>query len=133
MRLFGRKLAMITGAVWQIGRAAAEEFAVEGTLVVAKGAVSMQAKGAVDCVRTGWPIRINSLHRCYCDTKLVRDALGALGTSAEGFTRGVAAAIPIGRLAEPRDITRPLLFSASDAAAYRVGSELVVDGGYIAV
>lgn len=99
-----------------------------------KGAVSMLTKAAaVDCARKGWPIRINSLHPGYCDTKLVRDAVAALGAEAEQFAGSVAAAIPLGRLAEPREIARPLLFLASDDAAYMVGSELVVDGGYIAV
>lgn len=99
-----------------------------------KGAVSMLTKAAaVDCARKRWPIRINSLHPGYCDTKLVRDAIGALGDAAGDFASGVAAAIPLGRLAEPREIARPLLFLASDDAAYMVGAELVVDGGYVAV
>jgi 3alpha(or 20beta)-hydroxysteroid dehydrogenase len=99
-----------------------------------KGAVSMLTKAAaVDCARRGWPIRINAIHPGYCDTKLVQDAVAALGAEAAGFASGVAAAIPLGRLAEPREIARPLLFLASDDAAYMIGSELVVDGGYIAV
>lgn len=99
-----------------------------------KGAVSMLTKAAaVDCARKRWPIRINSLHPGYCDTKLVRDAIGALGDAAGDFASAVAAAIPLGRLAEPHEIARPLLFLASDDAAYMVGAELVVDGGYIAV
>jgi 3alpha(or 20beta)-hydroxysteroid dehydrogenase len=88
---------------------------------------------AVDCARKGWPIRINAIHPGYCDTKLVQDAVAALGADAAGFASGVAAAIPLGRLAEPREIARPLLFLASDDAGYMIGSELVVDGGYIAV
>ncbi len=57
----------------------------------------------------------------------------ALGDDAAAFAEGVAAAIPLGRLATPTEIARPLLFLASDDASYMVGSELVVDGGYIAV
>lgn len=99
-----------------------------------KGAVSMLTKAAaVDCARKRWPVRINSLHPGYCDTKLVRDAIGALGDGAGDFASAVAAAIPLGRLAEPHEIAAPLLFLASEDAAYVVGAELVVDGGYIAV
>lgn len=99
-----------------------------------KGAVSMLTKAAaVDCARKRWPVRINSLHPGYCDTKLVRDANGALGDGAGDFASAVAAAIPLGRLAEPHEIAAPLLFLASEDAAYMIGAELVVDGGYIAV
>jgi NAD(P)-dependent dehydrogenase (short-subunit alcohol dehydrogenase family) len=99
-----------------------------------KGGVSMLTKAAaVDCARKGWPIRINSLHPGYCGTKLVSDAVAALGDGAGAFAQSVVASIPLGRLAEPREIARPLLFLASDDAAYMIGSELVVDGGYIAI
>ena len=38
-------------------------------------------------------------------------------------------AVPIGRAAQPIDIARPLLFLASDAAAYITGETIVADGG----
>lgn len=40
--------------------------------------------------------------------------------------------IPLGRLAEPGDITGPVLFLASEASAYITGHTIVVDGGSIA-
>ncbi len=99
-----------------------------------KGGVSMFTKAAaVDCARKGYPVRINSLHPGYCETKLVADAIGEMGDAGPGFAEHVVAAIPLGRLATTAEIARPLLFLASDDAAYMVGSELVVDGGYIAI
>jgi len=99
-----------------------------------KGGVALLTKAAaVDCARKGWPVRINSLHPGYCETKLVADAVGALGEGAAAFAAQTAAAIPLGRLATPYDIARPLLFLASDDAAYMCGSELIVDGGYTAI
>ncbi len=99
-----------------------------------KGGVSMFTKAAaVDCARKGYPVRINSLHPGYCETKLVADAVAGLGNKAEAFVKAVVASIPIGRLATPWEIARPLLFLASDDARYMIGNELVVDGGYIAV
>lgn len=100
-----------------------------------KGGVAMLTKAAaVDCARKGWPVRINSLHPGYCETKLVADAVGDLGeTAGAEFAAATAAAIPLGRMATTREIARPLLFLASDDAGYMVGSELIVDGGYIAV
>lgn len=99
-----------------------------------KAGVAMLTKAvAVDCARKGWPVRINSLHPGYCETKLVADAVGTLGEDAAGFAAATVAAIPFGRMATPREIARPLLFLASDDAAYMCGSGLIVDGGYTAV
>jgi NAD(P)-dependent dehydrogenase (short-subunit alcohol dehydrogenase family) len=99
-----------------------------------KGGVSMFTKAAaVHCARQGWPVRINSLHPGYCETKLVADAVAGLGAAAADFAQHVVSQIPIGRLATPLEIARPLLFLASDDAAYMVGNELIVDGGYTAI
>lgn len=98
-----------------------------------KGGVSMLTKtAAVDCARRGYGIRINSIHPGYTDTKLVRDALATLGPAAAELTEAVVKAIPLGRLATPEEIAAPILFLASDDASYMVGSELIVDGGYVA-
>jgi NAD(P)-dependent dehydrogenase (short-subunit alcohol dehydrogenase family) len=99
-----------------------------------KAGVAMLTKAvAVDCARKGWPVRINSLHPGYCETKLVADAVGSLGDAAGDFAAATVGAIPLGRMATTREIARPLLFLASDDAAYMCGSELIVDGGYTAV
>ncbi len=37
--------------------------------------------------------------------------------------------IPMGRMGDPDDIGRAVLFLASDLAAYMTGSQIVVDGG----
>ena len=99
-----------------------------------KGGVSMLTKtAAIDCARRGYGIRINSIHPGYTDTRLVRDALAALGDEAEAFARAATEAIPMGRLAEPEEIARALAFLASDDASNMLGAELVVDGGYTVV
>ncbi len=43
--------------------------------------------------------------------------------------RTVEAAIPLGRIAHPRDVASVALFLASQDAAYVTGAEIVVDGG----
>lgn len=99
-----------------------------------KGAVSMLTKSAaVDCARRGYDIRINSIHPGYTDTQLVREALAGLGDQAQELAEAVIRAISKGRLADPMEIARPLVFLASDDASYMIGSELIVDGGYTAL
>ena len=96
-----------------------------------KGGVAQLTKAAaVDCARRGYGIRINSIHPGYTQTRLVHDALASLGDAAEEFAAEATKAIPLGRLADPAEIARPILFLASDDAAYMVGAELIVDGGY---
>jgi len=98
-----------------------------------KGGVRAMTKAAaVDCARRGYPIRINSIHPGYTKTKLVAAALASLGEQAEAFAAAATATIPMGRLAEPIEIARPVVFLASDDASYMTGAELVVDGGYVA-
>jgi 2-deoxy-D-gluconate 3-dehydrogenase len=50
------------------------------------------------------------------------------GETVEDF----AALIPLGRMAEPEDITGAVVFLASDAARFITGHTLVVDGGWTA-
>jgi len=45
---------------------------------------------------------------------------------------GFAQAHPVGRLANPAEIARTILFLASDAAEFMTGSVLTIDGGYLA-
>jgi NAD(P)-dependent dehydrogenase (short-subunit alcohol dehydrogenase family) len=48
------------------------------------------------------------------------------------FTRKFCARVPLRRMAEPADLTGPLLFLVSDASRYFTGQELRVDGGFTA-
>ena len=43
-----------------------------------------------------------------------------------------SAAAPIGRLAQPAEVARTILFLASDDSAFTTGAELVIDGGMTA-
>ena len=49
----------------------------------------------------------------------------------EGLMKAFTARIPLGRMGEPDDIAKVVLFLASSASDYMTGSLIVVDGGYL--
>ncbi len=49
----------------------------------------------------------------------------------EDVRKGLIAAIPLGRTAQPREIANVIAFMASDAASFMHGADVVVDGGRI--
>ena len=57
---------------------------------------------------------------------------GVRGEQDAEFLRKYSARVPVGRMAEPSDLTGPLLFLASDESRYVTGHELRVDGGFTA-
>jgi NAD(P)-dependent dehydrogenase (short-subunit alcohol dehydrogenase family) len=71
-------------------------------------------------------IRCNIIHPGIVDTPLQAPYLTpALRQEFEG-------GIPLGRIAQPREIAQVALFLASDESSYMTGAELVVDGGFTA-
>ncbi|ASY44095.1 3-alpha-hydroxysteroid dehydrogenase [Sphingobium xenophagum] len=70
-------------------------------------------------------IRVNSVHPGYILTPMMVAA-----TDAEGG--GAAEAIPLGRMAQPEEVSNVVLFLASDEASFVSGAEHVVDGAMIA-
>jgi len=99
-----------------------------------KGGVRTFTKSAaVHCARQGYGIRVNSIHPGFTDTALVSGAVATLPPErAADFVGDVMRRIPMGRLATPEEIARPIVFLASDDASYMTGAELVVDGGHLA-
>ncbi len=101
-----------------------------------KAAVLMLTKSAaLEFCALGYPIRVNSVHPGAVGTTMIQDIiqryveLGAMA-SVDQATQAVNAMHPIGRQAKPEEIAAGVLFLASSASSYMVGSELVIDGGY---
>ena len=89
-----------------------------------KGAVRNLTKNAA-VTYASENVRVNSIHPGLIRTPLV-DA-----QSLE-MNSGIIAQTPMGRMGTPEEVAAACLFLASDEASFVTGSELVVDGGYLA-
>lgn len=91
-----------------------------------KGAVSAITKGlAAEFAKDG--IRCNAICPVVAETGMVASVLG--GTDSEEGRAVLLKAIPLGRIATPRDIGNAAAFLASDEADFITGIEMPVDGG----
>ncbi|MEN9538320.1 MAG: hypothetical protein RLZZ126_555 [Pseudomonadota bacterium] len=72
-------------------------------------------------------VRVNAIAPGYVETQLTQALWEDPARSSSIQSR-----IPLGRWAQPQDMTGPTLFLCSDAAAYVTGAILPVDGGYLA-
>ena len=67
-------------------------------------------------------IRVNSVHPGIIETPMLKENPAALN-------QAMVRATPIGRIGQPQDIARMVLYLASDAASFITGAEFSVDGG----
>ncbi len=77
-------------------------------------------------------IRVNSVHPGYIWTPLVENLGKASPIGVDAFRSQLDALHPLGHVGEPDDIAYGILYLASDESKFMTGSELVIDGGYIA-
>jgi NAD(P)-dependent dehydrogenase (short-subunit alcohol dehydrogenase family) len=97
-----------------------------------KGGVRLLTKSvALHCARKRYNIRCNSVHPSFAETPMLQSML-ASARNPEKLAANFATAAPLGRLAQPIEIARTILFLASDESAFTTGAELVVDGGLTA-
>ena len=89
------------------------------------GVVGLTKSAALDHIRDG--IRINAV--CPGGT---RTAMLAEWFKHPEVERAALAGTPIGRMADPIEIARAVLFLASDESSFMVGHALVADGGLTA-
>jgi NAD(P)-dependent dehydrogenase (short-subunit alcohol dehydrogenase family) len=71
-------------------------------------------------------IRVNSVHPEFIDTPILAPAKG---TELEA---AIIATTPLGRLGRPEEVAAAVAYLAGDDSTFVTGSELYVDGGYMA-
>jgi NAD(P)-dependent dehydrogenase (short-subunit alcohol dehydrogenase family) len=92
-----------------------------------KGAVRLMTKSAaVQYARKG--IRVNSVH-----PGVLPAMRSSKATADPAFREKMLAGVPMRREGRVEEVAYAVLFLASDEASYITGTELVVDGGWLAV
>ena len=119
MRQAGGGSIVNTSSIW--GVAGTEEYiGYQAT----KGAVRLMTRSAA-LTHAGDNIRVNSVVPGLVMTPMLDD-------EPEEAIAAVVEMTPLGRGADPREIAYCVLFLASDESSFVTGTDLVVDGGFLA-
>ena len=111
-------ISSISGMVAIVG---SPNLAYVGSKFAVRG---MTKQVAVEYGRAG--IRVNSIHPGYTKTPMMVSA-----TDEDGG--GAAEIIPLGRFADPEEVSNLVVFLASDESRFITGAEHIIDGGMTAV
>jgi meso-butanediol dehydrogenase/(S,S)-butanediol dehydrogenase/diacetyl reductase len=126
MRVQGSGVIVNFGSIW--GSAGGKGHLAYAT---AKGAVhNMTRSLALDHAREG--IRINAVCPGEVDTPMLRGAGRAVPLTDAQLADMADRIVPNGRLAQPEEIGRVVVFLCTEAASYMTGSLVAVDGGWSA-
>src|SRR6266700_1999089 len=74
-------------------------------------------------------IRVNAVSPGATDTPGLNDLVGSSEVGQQRLNM-TSNAVPLGRLAKPKEIARAVVFLASNDSSYVTGTELFVDGGF---
>ncbi|CAH0261188.1 SDR family NAD(P)-dependent oxidoreductase [Priestia megaterium] len=90
------------------------------------GAVQLTKALAVEWAP--YNVRVNALAPTFIETDFTKEMF-----EDEEFYQDVVSRIPLGKLAQPSDVTGAVLFLASDLAQFITGETIKVDGGWTAI
>jgi meso-butanediol dehydrogenase/(S,S)-butanediol dehydrogenase/diacetyl reductase len=124
MRDQGKGAIVNFGSIWGgVGAAGVTAYCAS------KGAVHQLTRAmALEFVKDG--IRVNAVCPGEVDTPMIRSERS--GPVTAEMMQALADSVPMGRLAEPVEIARVVVFLASDAASYMTGAMVNVDAGFTA-
>jgi len=90
------------------------------------GAVQLTKALAVEWAP--YNVRVNAMAPTFIETDFTKEMF-----EDEEFYQDVVSRIPLGKLAQPSDVTGAVLFLASDLAQFITGETIKVDGGWTAI
>lgn len=114
----GGRLVLVSSTAGQRGEALHADYAAS------KGAmISLVKSVAIELASR--QVTVNSVAPGWVDTEMAAGPLSGVGLER------IAATIPIGRVATPRDVAGPIVFLCSDLARHVTGEILNVNGGSV--
>lgn len=94
-----------------------------GAYNASKGGTRLLTKSAaLDSANNGYKVRVNSVHPGFIKTPMISQSLEDM----------MSKLTPLGHIGEPEDIGQICVYLGSDESKFAMGSEFVVDGGFIA-
>jgi NAD(P)-dependent dehydrogenase (short-subunit alcohol dehydrogenase family) len=93
------------------------------------GVIGVTKSAALELARDG--IRVNAVCPGAVDTPIMRANLRAVGDEAEQFAK-ISEAEPIGRVGQPEEIAKAVLWLATDESSFVTGAPFLIDGGLVA-
>jgi NAD(P)-dependent dehydrogenase (short-subunit alcohol dehydrogenase family) len=112
---------------------------VVGSKGLASNSVYSATKAAVRSFARTWTtdlkarrIRVNAISPGPIDTEGLRDLVGS-SQAGQDRLKGLASAVLLGRMGNPDEIAKAVVFLASDDSSFVTGIELFVDGGFAQV
>lgn len=106
---------------------------------LAGGSIYAATKAAIRSLARSWildlkdrKIRVNVVSPGPIDTPGLAHIAGG-GDNVEAFREFFSSKVPLGRIGQPDDIGKTVIFLASDAASFINGADIQVDGGFAQV
>jgi NAD(P)-dependent dehydrogenase (short-subunit alcohol dehydrogenase family) len=115
----GGRIINFTSQGWQSGG-----FGGSVAYAASKGGIVSMTRGLARSLASDG-VTVNAVSPGATDTAMMRSGI------TDQQLNDVVAAIPIGRMAEPAELAGPVLFLASDHAAYITGATINVSGGWL--
>ncbi|KAH8551728.1 hypothetical protein BGW37DRAFT_492101 [Umbelopsis sp. PMI_123] len=96
-----------------------------------KAAVNHLAR-SLACEWAPYKIRVNTVSPGYMATDLTKQVIAERGAEGAAMTAVWEGNTPMGRMGLPHELQGAVVYLASEASSFVTGSDLVVDGGYLA-
>ena len=112
---------------------------IVGSKGLAANSVYSATKAAIRSFARTWTtdlkvrrIRVNAISPGPIDTEGLRELLGS-AQAGQDRLKSLSAVVPMGRMGNPDEIAKAVVFLASDDSSFVTGIELFVDGGFAQV